>query len=52
MNEERIEVSVKILRKKKIFLGGGGGGGGGEGGRVVLGGVRVDVTEVTEVKFL
>ena len=45
--ERRIEVFVKIP-KKKIFLGGGGsvGGGGGSGG----GGVRVDVNE--ELKFL
>ena len=49
----RIEVFVKIP-KKKIFLGGrgqggvGSGGGGGGGGRV--GGVRVDVNE--ELKFL
>ena len=49
--ERRIEVFVKI-KKKKIFLGGGSGGGGGSlgggGGRV--GGVRVDVNE--ELKFL
>ena len=31
--ERRIEVFVKI-KKKKIFLGGGSGGGGGGGGRV------------------
>ena len=43
--ERRIEVFVKI-QKKKIFLGGGGGSvGGGVGG-----GVRVDVNE--ELKFL
>ena len=43
--ERRIEVFVKI-QKKKIFFGGGGGSvGGGVGG-----GVRVDVNE--ELKFL
>ena len=47
--EQRIEVFVKI-QKKKFFLGGGFGsvgGGGGGGGRV---GVRVNVNE--ELKFL
>ena len=44
----RIEVFVKIQKKK---LGGGsGGGGGGGGGGGVWGGVRVDVDE--ELKFL
>ena len=38
--ERRIEVLVKIQKKKKIL--GGGGVGGGTGGR---GGVRVDVNE-------
>ena len=46
--ERRIEVFVKIQKKK---LGGGRGGGGrGVSGRVGLGGVRVDVNE--ELKFL
>ena len=45
--ERRIEVFVKI-QKKKIFLGGGGGRGVGWGG--VGGGVRVDVNK--ELKFL
>ena len=45
--ELRIEVFVKI-QKKKIFFWGGGSGGGGGGG--VGGGVRVDVKE--ELKFL
>ena len=45
--ERRIEVFVKI-QKKKIFFGGGGGSVGGGRGRV--GGVRVDVNE--ELKFL
>ena len=45
--ERRIEVFVKIQKKKKIG-GGGGRGGGWVGGRV--GGVRVDVNE--ELKFL
>ena len=44
--EQRIEVFVKI-QKKKIFFGGGGGGGGRWGVRE---GVRVDVNE--ELKFL
>ena len=44
--ERRIEVFVKIQKKKK--LGGGGSGGVGWGG--VGGGVRVDVNE--ELKFL
>ena len=44
--ERRIEVFVKIQKKKLFFfLGGGGVGGGGVGG-----GVRVDVNE--ELKFL
>ena len=52
--ERRIEVFVKI-QKKKFFLGGGGWGGGGGGGGSVGGsgsgwGVRVDVNE--ELKFL
>ena len=49
--ERRIEVFVKIQKKKKILGGGGvrGGGGGGLGGGVGLG-VRVDVNE--EAKFL
>ena len=46
--ERRIEVFVKI-QKKKNFLGGGRGGGG-VGGRGRVGGVRVDVNE--ELKFL
>ena len=41
--ERRIEVFVKIQKKKKF-------GGGGSGGRGVSGGVRVDVNE--ELKFL
>ena len=45
--ERRIEVFVKI-QKKKIWGGGGGSGGGGMGW--VWGGVRVDVNE--ELKFL
>ena len=54
--ERRIEVFVKIQKKKNFFLGGGGrgwGGGRGEGsgGGVGLGGgVRVDLNE--ELKFL
>ena len=48
--ELRIEVFVKI-KKKKIWGGGGSGGGGGSvGGGGVRGGVRVDVNE--ELKFL
>ena len=48
--ERRIEVFVKI-QKKKIFLGGGGGRGGGSVGGSGSGwGVRVDVNE--ELKFL
>ena len=43
--ERRIEVFVKIQKKKKILGGGGVGGGGGSGC-----GVRVDVNE--ELKFL
>ena len=47
--ERRIEVFVKIQKKK---FGGGGSGGGGGGGRLggVGGGVRVNVNE--ELKFL
>ena len=45
--ERRIEVFVKI-QKKKFEGGGGGGGGGSVGGRG--GGVRVDVNK--ELKFL
>ena len=45
--ERRIEVFVKIQKKK---IGGGGGGGGSVGGGGVGGGVRVDVNE--ELKFL
>ena len=42
---------MKIEKKKNFFLGGGGPGGGGGGeGRVMGGGVRVDVNE--ELKFL
>ena len=48
--ERRIEVFVKI-QKKKFFFGGGGSGGGGVGGGSGSGwGVRVDVNE--ELKFL
>ena len=47
--ERRIEVFVKIQKKKKI-LGGGGVGGVGGGGVGVGLGVRVDVNE--ELKFL
>ena len=48
--ERRIEVFVKI-QKKKIFFGGGVGGGGRWGGRWGVGvGVRVDLNE--ELKFL
>ena len=47
--ERRIEVFVKI-QKKKFFLGGGGGSGGGGGGGGSGWGVRVDVNE--ELKFL
>ena len=43
--ERRIEVFVKIPKKKIFFLGGGSVGGGGVGG-----GVRVDVN--AELKFL
>ena len=46
--ERRIEVFVKIQKKKKIGGGVGGGAGGSVGGRA--GGVRVDVNE--ELKFL
>ena len=46
--ERRIEVFVKIPKKKIFFLGGGGVGGGGVAR--VGGGVRVDVNE--ELKFL
>ena len=45
--ERRIEVFVKIQKKKKLF---GGGRGGRWGGWGVGGGVRVDVNE--ELKFL
>ena len=49
--ERRIEVFVKIQKKKKIFfLGGEGGEGGESGGGGVGGGVRVDVNK--ELKFL
>ena len=41
--ERRIEVFVKIQKKKKNFLGGGGVG---SVGGVKLGGVRVDVNEI------
>ena len=44
--EQRIEVFVKIQKKKYFFLGGGGGWGGGGSGW----GVRVNVNE--ELKFL
>ena len=47
--ERRIELFVKIQKKKIFFLGGGGGPVGGVGGGVGLG-VRVDVNE--ELKFL
>ena len=47
--EQRIEVFVKIKKKKNFFLGGGVGGGS-VGGGGVGGGVRVDVNE--ELKFL
>ena len=43
--ERRIEVFVKIQKKKNFFFGGGGGGGSGSGC-----GVRMDVNE--ELKFL
>ena len=48
--ERRIEIFVKIPKKKIFFFGGGGGGVGGGGGGGVGGGVRVDVNE--ELKFL
>ena len=50
--ERRIEVFVKIPKKKNFFLGGGGSGRSWVGGgvRLVGGGVRVDVKE--ELKFL
>ena len=48
--ERRIEVFVKIQKKKNFFSGGGGAGGRGGVGRVWGGGVRVDVIE--ELKFL
>ena len=38
--EQRIEVFVKIQKKKFIFWGGGSGGGGGGGGGLVAEGVR------------
>ena len=47
--ERRIEVFVKI-QKKKFFFGGGGVGGRGEGSGWGVRGVRVDVNE--ELKFL
>ena len=47
--EQRIEVFVKI-QKKKLGGGSGGGGVGGSVGGVWFGGVRVDVNE--ELKFL
>ena len=47
--ERRIEVFVKIEKKKLLFFFGGGGPGRGGEGRVVGGGVRVDVNE--ELKF-
>ena len=43
--ERRIEVFVKIQKKKKFFFGGWGVGGGGGRGRGRAGGVRVDVNE-------
>ena len=46
--ERRIEVFVKIQKKKNFFFGGGGSGVSGRGR--VGGGVRVDVNE--ELKFL
>ena len=50
--ERRIEILLKIQKKKKLGggVGGGGLGGGGVVGRGVGGGVRVDVNE--ELKFL
>ena len=50
--ERRIEVFVKIQKKKTFFWGGGSGGGGGVGGGGSGSGwgVRVDVNE--ELKFL
>ena len=49
--ELRIEVFVKIQKRKNWGGGGSGGGGGGVGGRLGDGGgVRVDVNE--ELKFL
>ena len=48
--ERKIEVFVKIQKKKIFFFWGGGGGGGGSGSGCGGGGVRVDVNE--ELKFL
>ena len=48
--ERRIEVFVKIQKKKNWGGGSGGGGGGSVGGVGLGGGVRVDVNE--ELKFL
>ena len=48
--ERRIEVFVKIQKKKFFLLGGGRGGGGSVGGSGSGWGVRVDVNE--ELKFL
>ena len=48
--ERRIEVFVKIQKKKIFFFWGGGGGGGRWGGSGSGWGVRVDVNE--ELKFL
>ena len=45
--ERRIEVFVKIQKKKHFF---GGGGGSGVGGRGLVWGVKVDVNE--ELNFL
>ena len=48
--ERRIEVFVKIKKKKFFVMGGvGGGGGGGRWGGGVGGGVRVDVNEELKV---
>ena len=48
--EQRIEVFVKIQKKKNFFWGGGRSGRGGVGGRGRVGRVKVDVIE--ELKFL
>ena len=48
--EQRIEVFVKIQKKKIFFFLGGGGRGVSGRGRVLGGGVRVNVNE--ELKFL